>query len=387
MNTAPRPIRIGVIGAGTISQSVHLPLVRRAGFDLAWVADISPSRAEAVGSAYGARWTSTPSELLAADDVDAVLIATPGAHSELTIAALDAGKHVLAEKPLGLSLAAIDAVSDAAARSGLVVQVGYMKMYDPLVQRARAELDALHTRRLVRITVSHPADEPQVAHLRMRPTTPDVDPAFIAAANAAEEAEVARALPGASPALRAYYRNVLNGSVVHEFSLLRALGLPLPDAWTADTFPTLDGDEPACLLATAAPDAGVRYVLSWNWLPDHPEYSEELKVLAASRRLDLHLAKPYLLEERSRLRVERSEGSERRETTYTELHESAFLRQLDAFGRSVRDGAPVVATVAGARLDLVQCQRLAKAIGAGLGETVTIEADADAEANTTGAAR
>ena len=375
MNSASTPLRLGVIGAGTISQSVHLPLVRRAGFELAWIADLSAGRAEAVGRAHGARWTSDPAELLAAADVDAVLIATPGAHADLTVEALRHGKHVLAEKPLGLSLAAIDAVERAAAESGRVVQVGYMKMYDPLVDRTRAELAQLTDRRLVRITVLHPADDPQVAHLRLRPLRPDVDPALLAAANEAEEAEVLRALPEAPPALRAYYRNVLNGSVVHEFSLLRALGLPVPDAWTAEVFPALDGPEPACLLATGDTADGARIVLSWNWLPGHPEYGEDLTVFAANGRLELALAKPYLLEERSRLRVDRADGSERRQSTFTELHESAFLRQLDAFGASVREGADVIATVAGARADLVACQRLAQAIGRGLGESVVIEAD------------
>ncbi len=377
MNVDDTPIRIGVIGAGTISQSVHLPLLRRAGFDLRWIAEISPSRARSVGSAFGARWTSDPAELLAADDLDAVLIATPGAHADLTIQALDQGLHVLAEKPLGLSLASIDAVADAAGRTGLVAQVGYMKMYDPLIRRARQELGELPVRRLVRITIAHPADEPQVAHLRMRPTTPDVDPAYIAAANRAEEAEVARALPSASDTVRAYYRNVLNGSVIHEFSLLRALGLPLPQAWQAEAFPSLDGDAPACLLATAEADPGVRYVLSWNWLPDYPEYEEELKVLAETGRLELKMAKPYLLEERSHLRVERSRGSERQEIRYTEVHESGFLRQLDAFGTSIREGVEVAASVAGARLDLIQCQLLAQAIGASRGEAVVTEADTE----------
>ncbi len=375
MNSASTPLRLGVIGAGTISQSVHLPLVRRAGFELAWIADLSAGRAEAVGRAHGARWTSDPAELLAAADVDAVLIATPGAHADLTIEALRHGKHVLAEKPLGLSLAAIDAVERAAAESGLVVQVGYMKMYDPLIERTRAELAQLTDRRLVRITVLHPADDPQVAHLRLRPLRPDVDPAVLAAANEAEEAEVARALPEAPLALRAYYRNVLNGSVVHEFSLLRALGLPVPHAWTAEVFPALDGPEPACLLATGDTGDGARTVLSWNWLPGHPEYGEDLTVFAANGRLELALAKPYLLEERSRLRVDRADGSERRQSTFSELHESAFLRQLDAFGASIREGADVIAGVAGARADLVACQRLAQAIGRGLGEGVVIEAD------------
>jgi len=366
-----RAIPIGVVGAGTISQSIHLESLRRAGFEVRVVCDLSPSRAAQVAASVGARAATDPAEVFESD-VDAVLLATPGTHAELAAEAIRAGKHVLAEKPLAFTVREVDALEQLAAHFEVVTQVGYMKMFDPLLDTAVAELAALHDVRLVRVTVAHPADEPQVAHLRMGLPPDDADPAAIAAAVEYDHARAAEALQGADESLLAYYANVLNGSVIHELSLLRALGLPLPERWTASAVTPLDGPEPASLLATAqVGDAA--YVLSWSWLPEYPEYDEELTVLAANGRLEMHLAKPYVLEARSRLRSRRHAGELRQDTDYTAGHETGFLRQLDAFAAAIRSGSPNPATFAGAKHDIAQLQRIAQAVGASLGTHVTTE--------------
>jgi len=368
------PIRIGVIGAGIIAQSIHIPTLFRAGFEFVQVCDLSPSRAEEVSKRYGVKGTTVPEDIIRSPDIDAVLIATPGSHAQLTLAALAAGKHVLAEKPLALTLAEVDQIEAAASAADRVIQVGYMKMYDPLTDRVRAELAELKDIRLVRVTVAHPDDVPQIQHLRMAPPVRDADITRIEQAVGYEDAQSEIALPGSSASLMKFYRDVLNGSVVHELSLLRAVGLPVPTAWTAEAFPTIDEPTSASLLATGS--AGdTRYVLSWNWLPEYPEYDEELKVLASNGRLEYHLAKPYLLEERSRLRVERHVGTERHDTTYSQTPDTGFLRQLDAFAASINDGAPVLAGLPGVREDLISLQGIAKAIARSNGQEIITEAD------------
>ena len=374
VDASPRPIRIAILGAGIIAQSIHIPTIRRAGLELTTVCDLSPSRVGELIHRLGVRGTVVPEDVFSDPNVDAVLIATPGSHAELTKAALESNKHVLAEKPLALTLFEIDELERLAARVGKVVQVGYMKMYDPLTQRVRAELSDLNNVRLVRVTVSHPDDFPQIQHLRMTPPIRDTDPERIRLANEYENRMSRIALGDASDSLLRYYRDVLNGSVVHELSMLRAVGLPVPTEWVAEAFPTLDGPEPASLLATAKVGDS-RYVISWNWLPDYPEYDEELKVLAANGRVEYHLARPYLLEERSRLRVERNTGTERRDTTYVEAFETGFLRQLDAFALAIREGGPVIANLAGVKEDLVSLQALAKAIAMANGSPIITEAD------------
>ncbi|MGY4720678.1 Gfo/Idh/MocA family protein [Naumannella huperziae] len=371
MTDAARRIRIGVIGAGTISQSVHFASLRRAGFEVAAVCDASPSRAAEVAALLGTRGFTDPAEVLGSD-VDAVLIATPGSHAQLAAAAIRAGKHVLAEKPLAFTVGEVDELERLAAEQRVVTQVGYMKMFDPLVETAAAELAEYRDTRLVRITVSHPADDPQVSHLRMGPAPHDADPEAIRPFVDYDSARAREALPGATEPLTRYYADVLNGSIIHEFSLLRALGLPLPTRWSAELLGPLGAAEPPSLLAHARV-GDTAYLLNWNWLPDHPEYHEELAVLAANGRLEFSLAKPYLLEARSRLRSQRHEGELRRDTTYTSGHETGFLRQLDAFAAAIRTGRTNAADLAGVKTDIRQLQLLARAVAENLGESIGIE--------------
>jgi predicted dehydrogenase len=102
--------------------------------------------------------------------------------------------------------------------------------------------------------------------------------------------------------------------------------------------------------------------LSWNWLPEYPEYDEELKVLASNGRLEYHLAKPYVLEERSRLTVFKHDLDERQDTTYTQINETGFLRQLLAFKDSVINGTEVISNLAGARKDLAVLEAITRSI-------------------------
>ena len=358
--TRDNPIRIAILGAGIIAQSIHIPSLLRAGFILDTVCDLSPSRANDVAARYGVRGTTSPNEVFSDPQIDAVLIATPGSHTELTIAALMAGKHVLAEKPLALNLAEVDRIEQAQRESGTVLQIGYMKMYDPLTQRAANAIAELTDIRLVRVTVSHPADAPQIQHLRMKPPVNDADRVEIDRANTYEIEQTNLALPGATPEFGAYFRNIIHGSVIHETSLLRGLGLQLPTEWTADVFPQLHGNEPSSLLAIGTSN-DVRFIISWNWLPEYPEYNEEVKVLGSNGRVEYHLAKPYVLEERSRLIVQRHDGQERQDTTYTEINETGFLRQLVAFADSVNNGTPVRANLDGVRDDITTLTAIARA--------------------------
>ena len=80
--------------------------------------------------------------------------------------ALEAGIHVMCEKPLALTLAGCDRIAAARDRSGRVVQVAYMKRYDPAYRRALGLLPArIEEVRLIAVEVNDPDHEPFVAHL------------------------------------------------------------------------------------------------------------------------------------------------------------------------------------------------------------------------------
>lgn len=98
-------VRVGVIGAGSIAQIIHLPFLRDLAdrFAITAVCDIASDTLDFVGDLYRvspeARFVDYR-DLCASDEVDAVLICPNGSHVPQAIAALEHGKHILVEKPL-----------------------------------------------------------------------------------------------------------------------------------------------------------------------------------------------------------------------------------------------------------------------------------------------
>jgi predicted dehydrogenase len=108
-------------------------------FDLAWVCDLSRERAEqAIGPRSTVRVTDALEDVLADPDIDAVAVATPaGTHTEVVLACLDAGKHVLVEKPLAASVAEGEKLVAAAEQKGLVLMCDHTYCYTPAVRKVR----------------------------------------------------------------------------------------------------------------------------------------------------------------------------------------------------------------------------------------------------------
>ena len=148
------PLRVGVIGAGamgadhvrTLGTAVPSARVTR-------VFDMDGARAAEVAGPAGARVSSGSAELVADDDVDAVIVASPDrTHAELVLACLEHGKPVLCEKPLATDAeSALELVGAEVAGGRRLVQVGFMRRYDPGFLELRAVLrsGALGRARLV----------------------------------------------------------------------------------------------------------------------------------------------------------------------------------------------------------------------------------------------
>ncbi|MCL8252240.1 Gfo/Idh/MocA family oxidoreductase [Aeromicrobium fastidiosum] len=125
------PVRIGLIGAGRIGAS-HADVIARRVPEAALVAvaDPRPGVAAELAEPLGARGETSVDAVLAADDVDAVVIAASSvAHAELIVAAARAGKHVFSEKPAGMTLDEIDAARSATATAGVAFQVGFNRRF------------------------------------------------------------------------------------------------------------------------------------------------------------------------------------------------------------------------------------------------------------------
>jgi len=133
-------ITLGIVGCGWITESVHLPVLRRlSGITVHGACDTSDERRQRVQRAFGIpRLHHAWQELVADAAIDAVLVATPAdQHAAIARGALTAGKHVLVEKPLCLTLSEAEALAAVARESGRVAMVGLNYRFHPLVRRLR----------------------------------------------------------------------------------------------------------------------------------------------------------------------------------------------------------------------------------------------------------
>lgn len=132
-------LKIGVIGVGSIS-GMHLNAYRNSPLaEIVAICDLNEERARLKAEEYGAgSYYVDYNELLANEEVEAVSICTwNNSHAPIAIAALNAGKHVLVEKPLCRTVEEALQVEEAVKRSGKTLQVGFVRRYDNNVTMLR----------------------------------------------------------------------------------------------------------------------------------------------------------------------------------------------------------------------------------------------------------
>jgi len=134
-----KKIRVGVIGCGSIAQHRHLPEYQvNPNVELVAVCDINQERALEVAEKYGVLSYTSYEELLKSAEVDAVSVCTPNyLHAPITIAALEAGLHVLCEKPMATSKEEAEAMIGAAEKNGKKLMIGHNQRFVPSHQKAR----------------------------------------------------------------------------------------------------------------------------------------------------------------------------------------------------------------------------------------------------------
>src|SRR5690625_5293710 len=149
---------IGVIGLGIIG-NLHIQrlLATTAPAHLAAVVDKNEALTGQFAEKHGAYGARDVPDLLAREDVDAVIIAVPsGLHADLTIAALQAGKHVLLEKPIEVDVARADAIRAAEREAGTVLTVASQRRFAPAHQFLKSLLERDGIGRITSATVEVP---------------------------------------------------------------------------------------------------------------------------------------------------------------------------------------------------------------------------------------
>jgi predicted dehydrogenase len=298
-------VPIGVVGAGLVAQAVHLPLLQQLAtrFRLVSIAEPDAGVREAVASRYSiASAHADHRSLLASGGVSAVLVCSPNAtHAEVVVDALEAGVHVLVEKPLCLTPEEGEWIVRARDRAGLVVQVGYMKRFDPAVEALLADLP--------------PRWEP--AHIATTTFDPGMREAF-------------GLTPG--PATMSTTDAFL-GALVHDVNLVHAVlarcGMSVDrivDAFGDDTRPRAG--------ATLALGGGARWTAVWLALPEAGTFREHVALYGSDGVRELEFPAPYALHEPTIYRHVRAGGDGAVTTTRTSWHE-AYERQLLHFHAAV----------------------------------------------------
>ena len=128
-------IKVGIIGCGGIANGKHLPALshQKSRVDIIAFCDLILERAEKAAKEYGtpdAKVYTDYKELLKDERIDVVHVLTPNvAHCELTVAALEAGKHVMCEKPMAATPADAKKMLDAQKKSGKLLTIGYQNRY------------------------------------------------------------------------------------------------------------------------------------------------------------------------------------------------------------------------------------------------------------------
>jgi predicted dehydrogenase len=294
-------LRVGIVGGGLITQAVHLPALRALAerFAVVAIAEPSPSVVAALAAGCGARPYARWEAMAEREALDAVVVCSPNhTHAAVVLAALDRGLHVFVEKPLCLDPVDAERITARAAQTGRVVQVGYMKRFDPaygsLIEAIAGRAGGL---RLIETTTVDPgmAREPFVPWSRMT-IGRDVPAEVIRAGRRSEAAQVAAATGAEDPAAVRAYADVFLGALVHDVNLvhgaLEALGLDGP-ALPVGAASWADGHAATVTLAVGD---GVRWHSSWLLLPGIEHFRERVRLCLDDAVHELDFDAPYFTE-------------------------------------------------------------------------------------------
>lgn len=362
MSTDKR-LRVGVIGCGGISQMMHLPYLFSMPdrFEIAALSDLSPGVLKVMGARFQvpAGKLFTNYEDLTALNLDAVLVLTGGDHFPPALAAIQAGKHVFVEKPLCFTLSEVDQLIAAADRAQVILQVGYMKRYDPGYQYAQQCLPEMGDIRYVQVNTLHPSEEDYLKiHNLVRFN--DIAPEVIEQINTADRHRILEAIGPVSPSLQAMYTDVLLGSMVHDTNALRGLlGEPERVLFT-ELWPAEQQNSSVTTLIKYPGDT--RVVFTWTYLNDLRNYFEEIALMSSAHRLRIQFPSPYLRHFPTPVVFEGMENGAAFEKRVTASYDEAFRRELAAFHHSVVNNQPPLTSAADARGDILLLQQIFAAL-------------------------
>ncbi|ANP50334.1 putative dehydrogenase [Streptomyces griseochromogenes] len=343
----PAPVPVAVVGGGRVARAVHIPLLlmKPASFRLVAVVETDRHKAASLKREYPALDVVTDPGAAFAAGARCLICATPWpTHRDVVTEALRQGLHVLTEKPVSLDPADIAALLEAERSSAGRVTVGYMKRHDPAAARfVDAVSTRIHRLRRVSVDIVDPDSPRQVAHRMATPLEPS------AVTRAAAEQTVSALLADASDGQRAVYSRGLGGSLIHQINLIHAAlsGSPYRLLGRIGHSTHWAGGAAVSCGWWPTDDFGVQ--MTHVRAPLAPGYVEVIEAVADDCRLTLRAPSPYLLEQSMTFTEENSGGVH---TCPGQPHHNGFVRQLEAWGESLRTESHTLPGLDEALLDL-----------------------------------
>ena len=352
-------IRIGIVGAGAVASSVHLPILRRRSdlFDLRAITDLNSEAANALAKRFAIDLVFEDAmAMFSSKEIDAVFILNSGSHAELAANALRAGLDVFCEKPLAYSIEEVGIIKDALEESGRKLMLGYMKTFDQAVKKAQENIKL--PPRTVDVVVLHPSGDSQLATTDVHIKSFKLPPALLSGIESANQKVMAEALgPDAAAAFGREYLDIMMGSIIHELSVLRALNLHISEIDYVDRWPKNSKSESFIIVGRTSD--GVRISIRWFYLENYPKYQEEIRLVNEHEGHHLIFYSPYILRIPTEYIHTTRVGLDHIEHTF-KSYQPSFELEILAFANLVAMGIQEENPISAGLEDLIITQKMAK---------------------------
>jgi myo-inositol 2-dehydrogenase/D-chiro-inositol 1-dehydrogenase len=365
-------VRVGLVGAGAVASSVHLPILTRRSdlFEITAIADLNLSATHVLADRFGLSRENcfdSPQKLISSGAIDAIMVLNSGSHAEVVVSALDAGLHVFCEKPLAYTKREIKEIESALNSSGKNLMIGYMKTFDSAVIAARRAIKSRP--RTVDVLVLHPSGDSQLVTSELSVDLPQ-PPANLNEifSNLKKEVQVEALGEVAANSFGNLYTDIILGSVIHEFSVLRALDVHIAVVDFVDRWPN-PGQSDSIIIHARTAD-GVRVTIRWFYLDQYPAYQEEIRWINEEEGHHIIFPSPYILRIPTQLITTRRKGIDH-EMVRTNSYTTSFENELIAFHNLIQTGKQEANPISDGLEDLEIAQKIAKKIAELEGTPVT----------------
>ncbi len=304
-------------------------------FQIAGICDVSSNLLQRVGDDYHvpAADRFTDYHDLLAGGVDGVIVCSSGNHTTPTVAAIEAGKHVLVEEPACLTADEARDMSIAAEKSGVVLMVAYMKRHDPAYIFARERIARMSGVTFVQVNHLHPDNDLHTDEFRFhKPSDISLEQLEAAQTEADAQIDAALGLQKATPEHRSAF-NLINGSLIHDIGNLHGLFGPPERVMYTEIW--LHGKAVSTMLQYKD---GIRALVNWVDLPDLWHFEETLAVYGSRERVIVSFPTGFARGLPTDVTIMEIDGYLNPSKTNLQWHENAFRNELLRFGDCISDG-------------------------------------------------